>query len=537
MKSIIYKIASEQNEFEQIHKLNYQTFVEEIPQHKENSNQALIDKFHDENTYVIAKSGDEVVGMIAIRAKRPFSLDFKLENLEEYLPIKGQPCEVRLLSVKKEYRSTRVFYQLCEKLVAYCLEKNYTMALISGTVRQLKLYKRMGFLPFGPLTGEKGAEFQPMYLTKENFERSTKAFQRLMAKKSRPAKYHSFLPGPVPVHDKVKQAFAEDAISHRSSDFINGLKRLRTRLGEMTGAAFTEVIVGTGTLSNDLVAAQQKHLPGDGLILANGEFGGRLIDHASRFELSFQTIEKEWNEPIFLHEIENRITNNPSIKWIWTVHCETSTGYVYDINGIQALCAKHGIELCLDACSSAGIIPLELRNIYFASTVSGKGLGSYPGLAIVFHREKIKSNVAIPRYLDLKMYQDLESIPYTHSSNLVSALNESMKLVDYEKIQQLSNKARKKLKESGFDLLGDESYSPGIITIRMPMNLSSRDFGDLCKKKGILISYESGYLLGRNWVQVALMGAQNEEDVMRALHVMNGILTAYEEKRYGYEVV
>ncbi|MEK3854313.1 GNAT family N-acetyltransferase [Cytobacillus sp. FSL H8-0458] len=535
--NIICKIAAEHDEFEQIHQLNYQTFVEEIPQHKQNENQHLIDKFHEENTYVIAKAGEEVAGMIAIRAKRPFSLDYKLPNLEEYLPVQGEYCEVRLLSVKKEYRSTRVFYQLCEKLVELCLEKNYTMALISGTVRQLKLYKRIGFLPFGPLTGEEGAQFQPMYLTKENFERSTKAFKRLMDRNSEQSGQHSFLPGPVPVHENVKSAFAKEAISHRNHDFINGLKELRFQLCKMTGASYAQVIVGTGTLSNDLVAAQLKNMEGNGLILANGEFGYRLIDSARRFQLSFQTIEKDWNEPILHEEIAYMLTENPSIKWVWTVHCETSTGYLFDISGIQELCASYGTELCVDACSTAGIVPLCLKNIYMASSVSGKGFGSYPGLAIVFHRDRIKGNSSVPRYLDLKMYEDNESIPYTHSSNLVSALKESIKLIDYEKIKRMSLKVRRILSDKGFSVLGGEDYSPGILTVHLPEDISSREFGDLCKQKGILLSYESGYLLERNWVQVALMGAQEEEKVMQSIEMIARIFEKQYEKRYDYEVI
>ena len=44
--SLRFKIASEANEFEQIHRLNYKTFVEEIPQHATNQEHVLIDKFH-----------------------------------------------------------------------------------------------------------------------------------------------------------------------------------------------------------------------------------------------------------------------------------------------------------------------------------------------------------------------------------------------------------------------------------------------------------------------------------------------------------
>src|SRR5690606_8801005 len=86
-------------------------------------------------------------GMITVRANRPFSLDRKLADLDEYLPNDANPCEVRLLSIKRSYRKSRVFYQLVKLLVRYCLEKDYNMALISGTDRQIKLYKRIGFEP------------------------------------------------------------------------------------------------------------------------------------------------------------------------------------------------------------------------------------------------------------------------------------------------------------------------------------------------------------------------------------------------------
>lgn len=537
MESLTYKLASEQSEFEQIHQLNYQTFVEEIPQHSKNDKNELIDRFHQENTYMIAKKGEEVVGMIAIRAKRPFSLDYKLESLDDCLPVKGTACEVRLLSIKKAYRSSRVFYHLCERLVQFCLEKGYTMALISGTVRQLKLYRRIGFIPFGPLTGEEGAQFQPMYLTKENFERSTKAFIRLMEKKTEPAKRISLLPGPVSIHPEAERAFREPAISHRSEEFKKELHQLRSSLCHMTGAAHAEVVVGTGTLSNDLVAAQLSCLRGTGLILANGEFGFRLIDHAKRQGLSFQSIEKEWNEPIHLYEIEQLIKSNSSISWIWTVHCETSTGYLYDLDSLKELCGSRGIELCVDACSSAGAVPLDLKEIYLASAVSGKGFGSYPGLAIVFHRERILGGNHIPRYLDLKMYQEHESIPYTHSSNLVTALNKACGLIDYEKTSRIGKQARERLLANGWIVLGDESYSPGIITILVPETISSKKIGDYCKSNGVLISYESGYLLKRNWIQAAFMGSISEQEAAEALKILEHAFKIQNEKRYQYETV
>ncbi len=78
----IFKVASWDWEFEQIHRLNHKTFVEEIPQHEAAPDGLLVDKFHHENTYFICLRGGRLIGMVAARDQRPFSLDQKLESLD-----------------------------------------------------------------------------------------------------------------------------------------------------------------------------------------------------------------------------------------------------------------------------------------------------------------------------------------------------------------------------------------------------------------------------------------------------------------------
>lgn len=167
----VVKIADKEIEFELIHRLNYKTFVEEIPQHHKNESDYLIDKFHDENTYIIAMQGEILVGMAAVRGKRPFSLDFKIPNLDSYLPKEIRICEIRLLAIEKEYRGGSIFYDIAKKLVNYCKVNNYNYAIISGTTRQEKLYKHIGFQPFYHLVGKEGAFYQPMYITLEMLEK------------------------------------------------------------------------------------------------------------------------------------------------------------------------------------------------------------------------------------------------------------------------------------------------------------------------------------------------------------------------------
>jgi len=171
MASLTYKIAETENEFEQIFKLNYKTFVEEIPQHERNDEKRLVDKFHVENTYLICMEADHLLGMSAVRDKRPFSLDLKLEDLDSYLPEYKSICEIRLLAVEPDRRSTRIFGGLILRLAGYCDERHYDLAIMSGTTRQAKLYRHLGFTPFGPLVGDGDTLFQPMYITLDSYRK------------------------------------------------------------------------------------------------------------------------------------------------------------------------------------------------------------------------------------------------------------------------------------------------------------------------------------------------------------------------------
>ncbi len=165
---MIIKPATEENEFLQIHQLNYKTFVEEIPQHQQNSEKILIDKFHHKNNYIIAKRNDKLIGMVCYNTRRPFSLDEKLPELDNYLPGSTSIAEIRLLSILPEERKTTVAYRLFQYVGIELSRLEIDTAIISGTTRQLQLYKHLGFTPFGALVGKPGAFYQPMYVMLKN---------------------------------------------------------------------------------------------------------------------------------------------------------------------------------------------------------------------------------------------------------------------------------------------------------------------------------------------------------------------------------
>jgi aspartate aminotransferase-like enzyme len=512
-QSLQFKVASKDWEFEQIHQLNYRTFVEEIPQHQPSSTPRLVDKFHNENTYLICLSNNRIVGMIAARGRRPFSLDQKLPNLDSFLPPGRRTCEIRLLSVEKEFRNGQVFRGLTALMWQYGLEHGYDLAVISGTTRQQKLYRHLGFVPFGPVLGTDDASFQPMYLTLENFERQAEEFLRGPIRRHGPA---SFLPGPVSIHRLVRRAFERPAESHRSEPFIAEFQKIRQRLCQLVSARQVQILLGSGTLANDAVVAQLSLERKPGLILSNGEFGERLIDQARRFGLTFDTLKFRWGETFNLAAVEQFLTRSSSVGWLWCVHAETSTGMLNPLSTLQALCAKSRVKLCADCISSVGMVPVNLEGVYLASCASGKGLAGYPGLCMVFHNHPISSSTELPRYLDLGWYDEHQGIAFTHSSNLVQALDAAVRQPDWPakmaSVAVVSARLRHRLREFGFNLVApDSDATPGVVSIALPAGQSSAQVGQLAHRAGFLLSYNSDYLRQRNWIQICLMGDYCQE--------------------------
>jgi aspartate aminotransferase-like enzyme len=517
-----FKIASEESEFEQIHQLNYKTFVEEIPQHQPSATPRLVDKFHAENTYLICLCGGQLVGMMAVRGNRPFSLDQKLAKLDEHLPQRQKPCEIRLLAVEKEFRSGQVFRGLLALLWQHGLDRGYDLAVISGTTRQTKLYRHLGFTPFGPLLGANDAQFQPMYITLETFESYAEEFFRAGLKQHGPA---NFLPGPVAIHKDVRKAFEEPPQSHRSDSFMVEVQELKQRLCRLVNAKYVQILLGSGTLGNDAVAAQLSLENKPGLVISNGEFGDRLADHAKRMGLTFDTLKLPWGQPYDLAAIAHFLQRAPTVGWIWCVHGETSCGILNPLDALKQLCAKYKIKLAVDCISTIGLVPVNLDGVFLASCASGKGLASYPGLAMVFYQHDIHPTQKLPRYLDIGLYAKCNGIAFTHSSNMLRAMATAVSRENWQEKQKevasTSAWLRIRLRESGFDLIAAEEHSaPGVVTIALPNEISSHDFGAQLQQAGYLISCGSDYLRSRNWVQICLMGEFSRQKINELLYWM-----------------
>src|SRR2546425_219699 len=530
-RTLRFKIASEESEFEQVFRLNYKTFVEEIPQHPPNPEKRLVDRFHHENAYLIALDADQLIGMMAVRDKRPLSLDEKLGNIDRYRPPGRKVCEIRLLSVLPSHRNGMVFQGLLKLLLEYGKSQRYNLAVISGTVRQQRLYNLLGCVAVGPLVGLKDAQYQRMYLTLEEFEEVATPLLNVASAADRALNPISFLPGPVSLRPEIRAALDKFPLSHRCDKFKEEVSLTKRLLCQLARAQRVEILLGSGTLANDVIAAQLSLLAAPGIILNNGEFGSRLVDHARRFGLSFHPHQIEWGGGFDREQVRQTLDRDRDARWLWAVACETSTGILNDVDWLKEICARRGVKLCLDCISMIGTAPVNLQGVYLASGVSGKGLGAFPGLSMVFYHDAGAPRPdKLPRYIDLGYYAAQNGVPFTHSSNLLSALQTALKRYDsqqpFAEIEELSAWLRPKLRELGFHILAPDAHaSLAVITLALPKSISSQKTGDQLQAAGFLLSYQSEYLRDRNWLQICLMGDCSRQSLVALLTELRKVNT------------
>lgn len=334
------------------------------------------------------------------------------------------------------------------------------------------------------------------------------------------AKPLSLLPVPVPLPAQVSAALARPPQAHRWPESLAALGRVHELLRARTGSRHVAVMTGSGTMANDVVAAQLALRPGPGLVLVAGEFGERLLDAARRGGLDPQVVLAPEGEDVTPRRLAAALVERRA-DWVWTVHCETSTGVLFDLPGLVATCRSVGAEIAVDAISSLGCAPVDLGGVFLATASSGKALAGFPGLAVVLAREAPRAAHRVPRSLDLHAYTGGDGVPFTLPTALVDGLLAALEARPAEDepaaLELLASTAvelRRVLRAEGLELVAQERCAaPAVITVRLPVGVEPEALADVVARDGFLLAAHSGYLKDRGWVQISLMGRPSLDDL------------------------
>ena len=247
-------------------------------------------------------------------------------------------------------------------------------------------------------------------------------------------------PGPVTLSPRVRTALADSAdLCHREPEFVVLLDALRKRLLAVYDLDPTRweavLITGSGTAAVEAMVASCVPRNGHLLVAANGVYGERIAQMARIHAIRCSVIDAGWLAPLDLTGIAELLAQSPDITHLATVHHETTTGRLNDLEALAALCREHGVTLLLDAVSSFGAE--ELRPDIWAlgalAATANKCLHGIPGISFVIVERSRLAAAGNPQrslYLDLPRYlvaQDAGSTPFTHAVQACIALEEALR--------------------------------------------------------------------------------------------------------------
>ena len=131
-----------------------------------------------------------------------------------------------------------------------------------------------------------------------------------------------FSPGPVMVEAPVREALMHYDICHRSPEFeemFAGLQEKIKRLFQADDSYYSLVISGSGTSANE-TCLSSVFKPGDmALLLNNGEFGNRLDEILTKYNVPTVRIEPGWANTFDMAQVEQALKEHPAITFICMV--------------------------------------------------------------------------------------------------------------------------------------------------------------------------------------------------------------------------
>ena len=126
------------------------------------------------------------------------------------------------------------------------------------------------------------------------------------------------------------------------------------------------------------------------LVINGGTFGARWGKLCDYYRIPCEEFTVDFGKEPDQDLLTKKITSG-EYDVLLMQHHETSSGYLYDLDYISALCKTHGIYLIVDTISSFLSDPLsmERQGIDIAIISSQKGLNLPPGLSFVILSESV----------------------------------------------------------------------------------------------------------------------------------------------------
>ena len=233
-----------------------------------------------------------------------------------------------------------------------------------------------------------------------------------------------------------------------------------------------------------------------------------------------RVIRHAWIEPLDIERVQSTLDENPGITHLATVHHETTTGRLNDLDAIGAICRQRNLALLLDGVSSFGAeaVKAEAWNLAAIAGTANKCLHGVPGLSFVIARKTLwlrprseDANVGSV-YLDLFAYHKGQHgdgySPFTPAVQAAFALREALAELDEsggwqvrqaEYLQRAARIYEELTSLNIYSLLNNNDYSSVLRSYKLPADCTYDRVHDVFKDSRLRRLRRPGRVRQRNF--------------------------------------
>lgn len=237
------------------------------------------------------------------------------------------------------------------------------------------------------------------------------------------------------IEDSILQIGGKPFPYMRTAQFSEVVKDCEQMLLQLIHCPGGRVIFYTasGTGAMDAVVSNYVSTFKKAFVIAGGSFGYRWKSLCDYYNCPNEIFEVPFARDIDYERLEERIcVSRPDV--FLCQHHETSTGQLFDLKKISAICKKYQVSLVVDVISSFLSDELDMQSlgIDICITSSQKGLNIAPGLSFLFLSPEVQKKDFAHKSFYFDFQENLKNLergqtPYSPATTLFLQLHARLK--------------------------------------------------------------------------------------------------------------